>query len=80
MPDTAAPTASVDELPEGPGPACSKDEDCWSRTCCPATKLTHCVHASLAKHCALKDVSCPKAPVVFTCVCIEGACAGRAPQ
>ncbi len=80
LPDTAAPTASAGEPPTGPGPACSKDEDCWSRTCCPATKPAHCVHASLAKHCALKDVACAKASVVFTCACVDGACTGRLPQ
>lgn len=79
LPDTAGSTPPDDPTPSGPGPACAKDEDCWSKTCCPATQPHHCVHASLAKHCALKDVSCKPAAVTFTCVCEAGACKGRPP-
>ncbi|MBL8717753.1 MAG: hypothetical protein JNL79_17340 [Myxococcales bacterium] len=78
LPDTASPAASVDEAPLGPAPPCVKDDDCWSRTCCPATTPSQCVHASLAKGCALKDVACKKAVVTFTCFCDAGACKGRA--
>lgn len=78
LPDTASPTASVDDTPLGPAPPCAKDEDCWSRTCCPATLPAQCVHGTLAKHCAVEERVCKKAAVTFTCFCDAGVCKGRA--
>lgn len=78
LPDTANPAASVDETPLGPAPPCAKDEDCWSRTCCPATVPAQCVHGTLAKHCAVEERICKKAAVTFTCFCDAGTCKGRA--
>ncbi len=60
-----------------PGPACAKDEDCWSKTCCPAAAPEECVHSSRARKCAIVDVQCKPQPTRFTCVCHEGACTGR---
>lgn len=78
LPDTANPVASVDDAPLGPAPPCAKDEDCWSRTCCPATQPSQCVHGTLAKHCAVEERICKKAAVTFTCFCDAGTCNGRA--
>lgn len=63
--------------PPEPPPACAKDEDCWSKTCCPATAPEECVHASRARKCAIVDVQCKPQSVRFTCVCDDGACTGR---
>jgi len=77
LPDTASPVTSVGEAPLGPAPPCAKDEDCWSRTCCPATQPSQCVHGTLAKHCAVEERICKKAAVTFTCFCDAGVCGGR---
>ena len=61
----------------GPPPACSKDEDCWSKTCCPAKAPEDCVHASRARKCAIVDGSCKPSPMHYTCVCDSGSCKGR---
>lgn len=67
----------ADEELSGPLPACSKDEDCWSRSCCPAKAPEDCVHASRARKCAIVDVTCKPSPMHYTCVCDGGACKGR---
>ncbi len=63
----------------GPAPPaiCGKDEDCWSRTCCPAKEPEDCVHASRARKCAIVDIQCKPSPMHYTCVCESGACKGR---
>lgn len=61
----------------GPAPLCAKDEDCWSRSCCPAKAPEECVHASRARKCAIVDVSCKPTPIHYTCFCESGACKGR---
>jgi hypothetical protein len=76
----AAPKPETDDddlLADGPPPACAKDEDCWSRSCCPAAAPEECVHASRARRCAIIDVQCKAKPIHYTCVCAEGACRGR---
>jgi hypothetical protein len=74
------PAAEPDEHePSGPPPACSKDEDCWSKTCCPAKAPEECVHALKARRCAVVDLSCPKTTARYTCFCDAGACRGRLP-
>ena len=81
VPDTMKPEPEDPGEPTGPSPPCVKDEDCWSRTCCPATKPEQCVHGTLAKGCALKEVACKKtAAPTFTCACVAGACKGRPPK
>jgi hypothetical protein len=74
---TSAATTSAPLPPVGQRPPCAKDEDCWSSTCCPATKAEQCVHGSLAQKCAIVDVTCPKGDVRFDCVCVAGQCDGR---
>jgi hypothetical protein len=66
-----------DDEANGPVPPCAKDEDCWSKTCCPARAPEECVHALRARRCAIVDVSCAKTPMHYTCVCDAGACKGR---
>ena len=56
---------------------CAKDDDCWSRTCCPARAPEECVHASRARKCAIIDITCKPSPLHYTCVCDGGACKGR---
>ena len=69
--------ADPDEV-AGPPPPCGRDEDCWSKTCCPARAPTDCVHAQLARRCAIVDLRCPPTDGArFTCVCQAGACTGR---
>jgi hypothetical protein len=66
-----------DDDPPGPPVACAKDEDCWSRTCCPAKAPEECVHASRARKCAIIDIKCAATPIHYTCFCDSGACRGR---
>ena len=74
---TGQASSSVELPPLGERPPCAKDEDCWSSTCCPATKAEHCVHASLAQKCAAVDVKCAKSDVRYDCLCTSGQCEGR---
>jgi hypothetical protein len=75
---TGKPAPEVeDDEPEGPPQLCGKDEDCWSKTCCPAKAPEECVHASRARKCAIVDVKCSATPIHYTCVCDQGACKGR---
>jgi hypothetical protein len=69
--------ALADAEPQGPPPACVKDEDCWSKTCCTAAAPEDCVHGSLARKCAIVEVQCKTPPIRYTCVCDGGTCAGR---
>jgi hypothetical protein len=66
-----------DDALSGPPIACAKDEDCWSKTCCPAKTPEQCVHASRARKCAIVDIKCEATPIHYTCVCDSGACRGR---
>lgn len=75
---TAKPVVDQDDdAVFGPAPPCAKDDDCWSRTCCPARAPEECVHASRARKCAIVDVSCKPSPMHYTCVCDAGSCKGR---
>ena len=60
-----------------PAPPCAKDEDCWSKTCCPAKAPEECVHALKARRCAIVDVACAKTPITYACICESGVCKGR---
>lgn len=71
------PDPEEDDEASGPVPPCVKDEDCWSKTCCPARAPEECVHALKARKCAIVDVSCAKTPMHYTCVCDSGQCKGR---
>ncbi len=73
----AGPDVDNEEDLSGPPPLCAKDEDCWSRSCCPAKAPEECVHASRARKCAIVDVSCKPTPIHYTCFCDGGACKGR---
>ncbi|MGZ3417726.1 MAG: hypothetical protein ACXVEE_07660 [Polyangiales bacterium] len=66
-----------EEDPKGPPPLCAKDEDCWSKTCCPAKAPEECVHASRARKCAIIDIKCAATPIHYSCVCDSGTCRGR---
>lgn len=71
----SAATVARDEAPQ----PCARDEDCWSRTCCPAVAPEQCVHAVRAQRCAIVDVQCPTDDRPrFTCFCRDGQCDGRA--
>jgi hypothetical protein len=76
---TSKPSGDPDETDDitGPPPVCSKDEDCWSKTCCPAKAPEDCVHASRARKCAIVDITCKPSPMHYTCVCDSGSCKGR---
>ena len=78
-PSKPPPDVEEDDEPTGPPPPCTKDEDCWSKTCCPAKAPEECVHALKARRCAIVDVACAKTPVHYTCVCDTGSgfCKGR---
>lgn len=75
-PSKPSPEPEEDES-TGPPPPCTKDEDCWSKTCCPAKAPEECVHGLKARRCAIVDVSCAKSPIHYTCICDAGACKGR---
>jgi hypothetical protein len=71
------PPVEEDDDVSGPAVACAKDEDCWSKTCCPAKTPEECVHASRARKCAIVDIKCAATPIHYTCVCESGTCHGR---
>lgn len=72
---TSKPPPEVE--PSGPTPACASDDDCWSKTCCPARAPEECVHASRARKCAIVDLKCQPTPMHYSCVCDAGECKGR---